>query len=116
LDTLEENAIKLGKLWPKLFAGSSIPPKVDVLIFVVPAFARKWGTVGGLGEQRLEALHQVFNAFDRVLVCQRHKGKAYALSMKRVHSHQVGVRKVGHLSRPRPRKFKKRPIKVYSQD
>ena len=116
LDILEENATKLGQLWPKLFVGSSIPPKVDVLIFVVPAFARKWNTVGGLGEQRLEALHQVFNAFDRVLVCQRHKGKTYALAMKRVHAHQVGVRKVGHLSRPRPRKFTKRPRKVYGQD
>ena len=37
----------VGTLWPKIFAGSSIKPKLDVLIFVVPAFARKWGTLGG---------------------------------------------------------------------
>ena len=79
-----------------------------MLVFVVPAFARKWKTVGGLGEQRIEALHQIFNVFDRVMACQRHKGKAWALAMRRLHSLQVGREKVGHLASPKKRNFKNR--------
>lgn len=44
--------------------GSTIKPKIDVLVFVVPQFARKWGTVGGMGKDKIETQHQKFNAYD----------------------------------------------------
>lgn len=59
LDTVDAQCLNIGKLWPRLFLGSTIPPKIDALVFHVPRFARKWGTVGGLGEDRIEAIHQV---------------------------------------------------------
>ena len=52
LETLEADCTAIGSLWPKLFFGSSIKPKIDVLVFVVPVFARLWGTIGGLAEDR----------------------------------------------------------------
>ena len=106
LETLETNCLAIGKLWPKLFLGSSIPPKVDVLVFVVPKFARKWGTLGGLAEERIEALHQTFNRFDRVLACIPNKGKADVIAMKRVRALKVAKAKVGNISMPRKRIWK----------
>ena len=47
LDTLDEDCNAIGSLWPKLFIGSTIKPKIDDIVFVVPIFARIWGTLGG---------------------------------------------------------------------
>lgn len=48
LDILEKDCHAMGTIWPTVFPGSTIKPKVDLLVFVVPKFARKWGTLGGL--------------------------------------------------------------------
>ena len=31
----------------------------DDLIFVVPKFARRWNTIGGLREEKIEAFHNI---------------------------------------------------------
>ena len=57
LDLIDFNCEKLGEVYPKHFKGKTIPPKLDDLIFVVPRFARRWNTVGGLREEKIEAFH-----------------------------------------------------------
>ena len=107
LDTLEADCLAMGVLWPTVFAGSSIKPKMDLLIFVVPTFARKWQTVGGVGEERLEAAHQIYNAHGHILAPMRNKGDMLVLAMKR----EAMLREVGNCSIPTPRKFLKRDPK-----
>ena len=73
IETLKVSCHAIGKLWPQVFPGSSIPPKIDVLVFVVPEFAERWGTLGGHGEERIEALHQVIylETFIKLSPCSR---------------------------------------------
>ena len=56
LDTIDICCAKIGEVYPKYFK-TSITPKLDDLIFVVPQFSRKWNTVGGLREEDIEAFH-----------------------------------------------------------
>jgi hypothetical protein len=56
LDTIDICCAKIGEVYPKHFK-TSITPKLDDLIFVVPQFSRKWNTVGGLREEDIEAFH-----------------------------------------------------------
>ena len=86
---------KLGELWPKLFKGSTIPPKIDV-----PVVARRFRTLGALGEERIESLHQVYNRHGRVLVTMRNKGKAYALAMQRETVLQATRARLGNVAAP----------------
>ena len=58
LDLMDTYCEKIGEIYPKNFK-TAIPPKLDDLIFVVPKFARKWNTVGGLREEKIEAFHNV---------------------------------------------------------
>ena len=44
LDEIDRLCEKIGEVYPKNFK-STIPPKLDDLIFVVPKFARRWNTV-----------------------------------------------------------------------
>ena len=68
LDEVDFCCEQIGQVYPKYFK-SSIPPKLDDLIFVVPQFARKWNTIGGLREEKIEAFHNtskwivVFDSF-----------------------------------------------------
>ena len=104
--TLESSCTTIGRLWPQVFKGSTIPPKVDVLVFVVPAFAKRWGTLGGHGEERIEALHQVYNRFGRTFASMRHKGEAAAKAMKNQRVLQESQKIAGRLLEPTPRVFK----------
>ena len=69
LDQLDVYCEQIGEIYPRNFK-KSIPPKLgeivlsffptmfliiflDDLIFVVPIFARKWNTVGGLREENI---------------------------------------------------------------
>ena len=107
LDTLEADCTAMGVLWPTIFPGSSIKPKLDLLVFVVPTFARKWQTVGGVGEERLEAAHQVYNTHSRILAPMRNKGEMLVVALKR----EATLKAVGNCSIPTPRKFLKRDPK-----
>ena len=60
----------MGRLIPALYGGST-PPKVDDLIFVVPAQAREYKTLGILREEKLEFMHNIVNVLSRVLACAR---------------------------------------------
>ena len=102
IDTLEEDCHAIGRLWPKLFMGSTIKPKIDDIVFVVPTFARTWKTVGGLGEERIENLHQVFNTYGRILAPMRHKGEMVVVALRR----EAIFRVVGNCTIPTPRKRK----------
>ena len=56
LDRIDACCMKIGEVYPKHFK-ASITPKLDDLIFVVPKFARRWTTVGGLREEKIEGFH-----------------------------------------------------------
>ena len=58
LDLVDFCCEKIGEIYPRNFK-SSIPPKLDDLIFVVPKFARKWNTIGGLREEKVEAFQNI---------------------------------------------------------
>ena len=106
LVNLETACTKIGELWPRVFPGSTVPPKIDTLVFSVVPFARKWGTLGGVGEERIEAKHQIFNRHERVLAPVRDKGKVAVLTMRRVKALHVAKKKTGGLSDPKKRKWK----------
>ena len=89
-----------------VFPGSSVPPKIDTLVFSVVPFARKWGTLGGVGEERLEAAHQVCNRHERVLAPIRDKGRVGVLTLKRIKVLKAAKKKTGGLSDPNKRKWK----------
>ena len=95
----------IGTLWPQLFFGSSVPPKVDALVFVVPEFAAKWSTLGGVGEERGEALHGTYNHHDRVLAPMKNKGKAMGLAMKRENMAAKARKVVGPIHLAAARKY-----------
>ena len=106
LDTLASGCPRLGELWPQLLPGATIPPKLHVITHVVPRVAAKWGTLGALDEERLEAVHGVHNRLERVLVGMRDKGKAFLLAMKRVKVQAAAVKRSGPLCKPQERKFR----------
>ena len=58
--SLKYECTRLGEIFPRVFK-CSLPPKLDTLVFVVPMFAEKWGTVGGLREEGMERLHNLMN-------------------------------------------------------
>ena len=70
IQEIENCCAKMGQLIPALYGGS-IPPKVDDLIFVVPAQAREYKTLGIFREEKLEAMHNIVNVLSRVLACVR---------------------------------------------
>ena len=64
LKEIEECCTKTGKLIAAL-SGGSIPPSVDDLIFVVPAQAREYKTLGIFREEKLEAMRNIVNVLSR---------------------------------------------------
>jgi hypothetical protein len=62
LDKVDFCCEKIGQVYPEFFK-ASITPKLDDLIFVVPLFARRWRTVGGLREESIEAFHNSSKKF-----------------------------------------------------
>ena len=102
----------IGELWPRVFPGSTVPPKIDTLVFAVVPFARRWGTLGGVGEERVEAKHQVFNKHERTLAPVRDKGKVAVLSMRRIKALDAAKQKTGGLSKPKKRKWKDEEARI----
>ena len=95
----------IGSLWPQLFHGSSIPPKVDALVFIVPHFANKWSTLGGVGEEGVERLHRTYNQHGRTLAAMKNKGKAMGLAMRRENVSVKARKVVGHIHLAAARRF-----------
>ena len=62
LGELEELTTKFGDNFPRYFPERGITRKMHSLIFDVPIFARKHGTVGYFSEQAGESLHKLVNA------------------------------------------------------
>jgi hypothetical protein len=50
---------------PLLGEKTSIKPKMHILEVHVPAFARKWKTVGFFGEDVIETVHKEYNSYER---------------------------------------------------
>ena len=73
LDQLEADCHEFGAVYPRVFRGSTIAPKLHELIFYLPEMARAKGTVGGLREEALEATHAQGNRLKRRLACVRRK-------------------------------------------
>ena len=73
VDQLEADCHKFGAVYPRVFRGSTIAPKLHELIFYMPEMARAKGTVGGLREEALEATHAQGNKLKRRLACVRKK-------------------------------------------
>ena len=69
LDLVDLYCEKLGEIYPRNFK-TSIPPKLDDLIFTVPKFARRWNTIGGLREEKIEAFHNI-GIIDLVIVFKK---------------------------------------------
>jgi hypothetical protein len=76
-----------------------------VLVFIVPVVARRFRTLGALGEERIEGLHQVYNRHGRVLVSMRNKGKAYVVAMQRETVLQAAKARLGNVAAPVSRVF-----------
>ena len=100
LVTLESGCRMIGELWPKLFFGSSIPPKIDGLVFAVPEVAKRWGTIGAIAEDKIEVLHKVYNRHERVLATIRDKGKTYEIAMRREKVAKEAKAIVGDIGKP----------------
>ena len=73
VDQLEADCHSFGAVYPRVFRGSTIAPKLHELIFYMPEMARAKGTVGGLREEALEATHAQGNKLKRRLACVRKK-------------------------------------------
>jgi hypothetical protein len=57
--------LKTGNMHPLLGEKTSIKPKMHILEVHVPAFARKWKTVGFFGEDVIETVHKEYNSYER---------------------------------------------------
>ena len=57
-----------------------------------------------MGEERLEAIHQVFNEYSRILAPMRDKGELLAVGLKR----EAALKAAGICTIPRKRKWKNR--------
>ena len=75
------------------------------MVFIVPVVARRFRTLGALGEERIKSLHQVYNRHGRVLVAMRNKGKAYAVAMQRETVLQATRARLGNVAAPVSRVF-----------
>ena len=82
IEELKKECWKLGKIFPRVFH-ASITPKLDTLIFIIPMFAEKWGTVGGLREEALEKLHNQVNQMLRILACVRKREDRLLMALQR---------------------------------
>ena len=60
--------IRFGEVYPKTFK-MTIPSKVDDVVFALPEFSKRWGTVGGLCEDEIERCHNVTNQI-KAKLCQ----------------------------------------------
>ncbi len=60
-----QNCYELGDYYCTKFKERSITRKMHILIFHCPQFARRWGTIGLLSEQKLESLHSQANKVER---------------------------------------------------
>jgi hypothetical protein len=78
----------VGELYPKLFKGNSITPKIHDLIFYVPEMARSAGTLGGLHEEGLEAKHPIGNGLKRLLACVRNEEQKLRMMLQKDHLRQ----------------------------
>ena len=58
---LESDCKEFGVVFPQVFRGNTITPKLHELIFYLPEMARAKGTVGGLREEALESKHAIGN-------------------------------------------------------
>ena len=70
---LERDCKEFGVVFPRVFKGNNITPKLHELIFYLPEMAREKGTVGGLREEALESKHAAANSQRRRLACMRMK-------------------------------------------
>ena len=70
---LEADCKDFGVVYPRVFKGNTITPKLHELIFYLPEMAREKGTVGGLREEALESKHAAANGQRRRLACVRKK-------------------------------------------
>ena len=73
IDQLERDCKDFGVVYPRVFKGNNITPKLHELIFYLPEMAREKGTVGGLREEALERKHASSNSQKRRLACVRKK-------------------------------------------
>ena len=83
IEELRKDCTNLGVIFPKVFK-RSIPSKMDDLIFIVPLFAEKFNTLGGLREEDIERLHNEMNQILRVLCSVRDSALKLTLAMERV--------------------------------
>ena len=70
---LEIDCKEFRVVYPRVFKGNTITPKLHELIFYLPEMAREKGTVGGLREEALESKHAAANGQRRRLACVRQK-------------------------------------------
>ena len=90
----------LGVLFPKHF-NQNITPKLQEVIFYVPAFVEKWGTVGILREEDTEEQHHLLNAILLSLVSVKSKPKRLSLALKRRQ-----IFRSGEKAKPKSRQFR----------
>ena len=94
--------VEIGVLYPK-FLKRSIPSKVDDLIFVIPEFAKRFKTLGGLREEDIERLHNETNRILTGLISVREQSIKFLLTLERLELKRAVP---STLATPTPRKLK----------
>ena len=98
----EEECNKIGVLYPRVLK-RSIPSKVDDLIFIIPKFAKKFKTLGGLREEDVERLHNETNRILTVLASVREHSVKFLLTLERMELKSSSSTTLGL---PIPRRFR----------
>ena len=80
---LYEACKKFGTVYPKTFK-KTIPSKVDDVIFALPQFTQKWGTIGGLREDEIERCHNVTNRIKASLVQVKGRGQQFLKTLQQL--------------------------------
>ena len=91
-----------GVLYPRVLK-RSIPSKVDDLIFIIPTFAQKFKTLGGLREEDVERLHNETNRILTVLASVWEQSVKFLLTLERLELKRSSSSTLGL---PMPRRFR----------
>ena len=105
IEEVSRLANRLGERFPVLFPNESIIQKMHETIFHVPRFVRAHGSLGIFSEEEGEALHNVFNRYNRQLACMKNTGARLGLLLDH---HVVSNHVDRSITKPVKRKFKDR--------
>ena len=110
ISDIKMNCIELGKLWPKI-RSSGVTVKVDDIVYHVPIFLKKFGTLGLLSEEDTEVIHKEMNEILRPLSSIRQRGTKLFYGFKRLALKKKNNERDSEFATPTSREFKNRDPK-----